>query len=364
MKEAFLRALVTTELPGRFIGKIKGTAIESIQDELRGNIGLALCLVHSPFEPYPRRSAGRAERATGKFWSWLCGEDLARGIARGHIISVHAGWKWAACAVDNKLASDMLSISNWLKATGLKNCVKAWRSIYSSAVGAFAQWERKWIDCEWPGDTTNWRCWLHHDYDTYELTRFRCIAGRVQYRADVGDDCKSIPIVYACVLGRVRHLLDRLEYALMDCCPISRSADAVWVKEHPGEHLTFDGIDYLCDGIAVKIDEVWDNVWMDGKSHAVVEKDGKRFAVLTGVSSTAEIGPDGYSRWYGVDPWNSHPEIKRRAACRVRQRTHSSGALMEQYDYPLQINAPWPHYNDLEIDGDLLVPMKAPTARE
>lgn len=142
------------------------------------------------------------------------------------------------------------------------------------------------------------------------------------------------------------------------------SADAVWVNARGRRNIRetlFGGLTQL---IKLRESDVWDRAWLDGRGRAVVETKGKRYPILTGVPSAAELDAEGRSHWVACDPWSSHPEERRRAKLVMRTHTHDGSGLIQSHDYPAVPHVPHWRMTGAQMAEELLLPLRAPTARE
>lgn len=203
MRGAYLAALRSTAIPVKFLGRISARGPEALAREVDNAVGLALVLISETMRPYPIRRRYRTSRALGNYWTWLAGRDLQDAVKSGSVTGVHAGWKWSGSVINMKDGADQCSLAQRAEEDGMARIVPPWRAVYSSCVGGFAQWARTWVDANRGSQFGSWATWIHYDPRTYELTRYRSVAGRVQYRADMGDDSRAVPLVYACVLAEL-----------------------------------------------------------------------------------------------------------------------------------------------------------------
>lgn len=357
LRSAYLAAMVTAPQPLKYLRKLADTDGATLAESLSGNTGVALVLLNARERVYPFRRGGKVGRARGRYWTWLAGSELSEAAETGDIQEVHTAWIWSAVTFSRKWAAPYMLISESLVLNGKAHIVPFWRALYSARVGGWAQWDRRWVDHDGPAPFGSWATWIHGDPATGELTRWRAIGGRTQYRVDMGDAPGAIPLAYACVTSHVRLTVDTLAAMCPPDDVLAICADSVWIRERAVPELQEQVRARLGSPASIRTDAVYEDAWLDGAGRAVVQIGGKRFPILTGVPTHAEVGSDGISRWIATEPWASGARKRRGNRCSQRQHNFNVGALVRQCSHELRSVIPWHTLADSGLPEELLQPL-------
>jgi hypothetical protein len=232
-----------------------------------------------------------------------------------------------------------------------------WRSLYSSLVGGWAQWQREWIGRDAKSTFGPWAAWTQFDPRSGELTRWRSIAWHVQERIDREDSPHAVPLCYAVVTSYLRMMMASITDMLPERSILSQCADCLW--------LTEEGYTVLSEArrgtpvLEALLDdkETYDEVFMDGRYSAVVRQGDKLYPVSTGIPTYAELGRDGVSRWRVAEPWATghRPDPKRGVALGLAH--WNGGKLVKECNYPWQPQLPWAVLQDGTLREELLTPV-------
>jgi hypothetical protein len=134
-------------------------------------------------------------------------------------------------------------------------------------------------------------------------------------------------------------------------------ADSLWVDQRGLDVIRATGEEALKGSMKVNIAATFDRVWLDGGQRAVVEKDGRRWAIVAGVPTHAEIGPDGKSKWMATEPWTSYGKPDREHGVRIGTATFDAGRLIKANDHAPAPNTPWKRLLGGQLREELLQPV-------
>jgi hypothetical protein len=364
LRAAYLAGLLTAAMPLAYHFRVRDVTGQSLHESLAHHVGCALVLIDSPHTPYPVRMAGKPGRATGRFWTWLCGRELANACRDGLARYVHTAWLWYAGTYDDTFTADMIDYAGKIPGSTNPWLKPFFRAMYSSLVGSWAQWSRRWEDDDRDTPFGRWSTWLDHDPETGEIRRYRSVAGRVQCRVDVPDSSPSVPLAYASVTSTLRVAIDAIASRLPNESVLAICADSLWLTAPGFDALQSEKLAPLAPTQSLAIHEVWDDAWLDGSGRAVVERDGKRYPLLIGVPNWAEIGPDGRSRWVSAAPWNADQRPTAKAGVGVHGASFDAGKIVEQNSHPLIWSCPWLELVGGVLREELLLPVQPRIERQ
>lgn len=357
IQSAYLAGLVSMKMPVCYVGKVIHPTSQQLAERLETQTGCALVRLHSEGMAFPLRWQGKPARATGVFWTWLAGEDLNTACDHGLVDEVEKAYLWAAVEYRPEQVLGLMMMKPRMAAKSMTGHVAFWRSCYSALMGGFAQWRRVWVDEERPSPAGRWATWVQFDPKLGELVRYRSIAGRVQRRVDKGDAPESVPLVYANVTAEVRQMVNRIALDCPKNSLLAVCADCLWVTAAGLKTCHKLVRRVAAKGVSVGVRETFDQVWMDGRGRAVVQMDGRRFPVLTGVPTHSEVGPDGRSRWIVTEAWNAPGGPDRVEGVKIGTASFDAGKLVRENDYPLVWESPWLTINNAQMREDLLLPV-------
>jgi hypothetical protein len=363
MQSAYLVSLLLTGIPAAYSHRIGPCGALDLSRAMAGNTGLALVLLDSPEIPYPVRWHGQIHRAVGRYWTWLAGAELDGALECGHVQECACAYIWSAISYDAEQRRQVRSIRSKLIKEEQPAALAFWRGLYSALVGGWAQWSRQWIDTDSAAlPFGRWATWKHYDGGD-ELVRFRSIAGRIQKRVDQGQAEGGCPLLYGCVTASARMLLTSLAMSAPQNTVLAVTADALWLTEEGAAHVRRNMPKRKPSQPDYAIRDLYDDAWLDGAGRAVVAQDGKRFPLLTGVPTHAEIGPDGRSRWRVTAPWTDHGEPTPKRGVRLQSASFNAGKLLAECSYPLIWESPWLSLQDGQMREELLVPLRPGRAK-
>lgn len=364
MKCSYLAALVSTPVPVACLPLEVTPRISDMAAWAPEHTMCALVHLDSPDAAYPVRIGGKPGRAVGSFWTWLCGVELAQALHMGRVRACQFCWRWRHQIPDQREANRLLLSIDDLGRKGYPAHRAYMRSMYSSLVGQWARWSRIWKREDRPNQWGRWSTWTGYDSDTGELTRWRSVAGIVEKRVDIGDAPGALPIMYATVLSTARSTVDHAAQVIGWQHVLAICADALWLTKTGADRLR-----RLIDADPLDIGEcrqkeVYDRVWLDGNGHAVVEREGKRWPVMTGIPTYAYVDETGRSRWQVSSPWMERDIPDANSGVRVTGATFDAGRLVRDCSHKPIVAYPWLELNSAQLREELLVPLRPRVAAE
>lgn len=359
VRSAYLLALLAAPMPMAYRDRMANVPPTTLADALCGHTGLALVSVESLVRPWPVRRNRAPGRAVGRYWTWLAGAELASALCMDAVREVHTAWIWSASAAEPGRIKDISEMGGVMRHDGAHGLARAWRGLYSAAVGQFAAWARTWEDVSYPHSFGRWSVWSGADPQTGEICRYRSIAGRVQRLASRGDAPGSVPLMFGCVTAQLRTYLDYLMGLAGPGNVVACMSDALWVT-HDGwqsYQRAASAAGGAPDNLSVKA--VYDRAWLTGRGRAVVERDGKRYAILSGVPNDLAADDRGRVAWESKEDW---PDAQApRAARGVGSRTvvFDTNKVVKENDFPARPYCPWLVLRDGLLPEELLTPRRA-----
>lgn len=330
----YLLCLATTPLPMVFTKHLHRPAVTELLTELSGATGCALVLLRSPETPYPVRRGGRVHYATGEFWTWLAGAELAEALINSHVQLCECAYLWLGSRFTAPRIAGLLSLGDTLREEAGPLVAAAWRSLYSHFVGRMAGWRREWVDCEAPHNFGRWAAWLGVDADTGAYVQYRSVAGRCQCLAARADSSDSVPLFFACVTAQGRYLLRRLaEIAGWPNC-LAIEADSVWLTKEGWQRLQRRASQ---EGIApdlLRCKETFSRAWLTGQSIAVVEQGGKRYVRCPGIPADIAVGTRGKVHWTTGQEWAEEGGPDRAKGVKRKERTWDASRIVKEFSAP------------------------------
>jgi hypothetical protein len=355
---AYLAAYLLTPTPVAYESCLTRPSAERLATALDRHTGLALVLLDTHDACYPVRRQRRPGRAVGRYWTWLCGAELANAVSNDHVRETHTAWIWCAARRPNEEVEAIGGIGEAMAAAGTDGLRACWRSLYSAAIGGWAGWARTWVDAPQEHGFGRWSVWSGADPDTGEEVRFRSIAGKVQRLAGRKDAPDSVPLVFGCVTAALRSMLSFLAgcagpenvYAIM--------SDALWVSQDGWQNLQRAASEAgrAPDGLRVKA--IYDRAWFTGLGRAVVERQGKRYAILSGVPHDLPAGVDGRVVWESKEDWPSADGPTAARGVKVQNVVYDTFKVVKEYNYPARPYMPWLQLQDGMLLEELLVPRR------
>lgn len=341
LSAAYLLGLLTTVLPTQYRCTLKRPSPDQLAMEMGKGTGLALVRLRGEGTGYPYRRGSRVSLGTGRFWTWLCGAELAVALVNKHISEVWTAHLWRSVTLDRARAQTILDISSTLESDRLDAIRALWRALYSSLVGRFAGWRKEWEDVPRQSGFGRWASWMGRSKQDGLVVPWRSIAGRVQRLVERTDSSAAVPLLYGCVTAQVRYLLDRV--ATFATWPeiVAVNADSLWVTAQGWQGILKGLSAAGCAPDYMKTKAVFDNLWMDGKSKLITERNGRRILRAPGVQEGLPIEADGTVKVERAGPWDDSESPSAQEGCKRGRANFPALKLLEKYSFPARTIPPW-----------------------
>ncbi len=357
LTSAYLLFLATTPLPVLYDRQLHRPKPEELVDKLVGHTGCALVQIRSGDCPYPVRRGNRIAWATGEYWSWLAGAELAWALLHHQVQQVETAHLWLAANLPAGCLDKLLWTGQHLKDQGRTLAAAAWRSLYSQLVGRFAAWRREWKDCKAPHSFGRWAAWLGADPETGNIVSYRSIAGRIQKLTGKTDTSDSVPLLFAAVTAQGRYITTQLADHAGREEVIAIDADAVWVTQRGWQNLLkrVSEVGLAPDNLGCK--EVYERAWMSGKRIALVEMNGEQYMRCPGIPADIAVGAKAEIAWPEGGGWGSEGEVNPHKGVRRHVRRYDAKRVRIEYGGP-EIRLPFAEeIIDPVLSASLLQPL-------
>lgn len=309
----YLTALASTPLPAMYVRTLHRPSIYELSETIASHTGCALVCLQTEHDPYPKRVNGRVVWATGEYWTWLCGAELAFALQNSHVIACECAHIWAATYMSDKSREIAMEIARVCDISDQPVAKAAWRCMYSHLVGRFASWRRVWKDTPAIHQFGRWSSWLQADHDTGRIVTHRSIAGRCQKLSAREDSGESVPLMFGCVTSYGRWFMSHIASYIDREHILAIEADSLWLTRAGWQILqsAISAAGYPVDLLRVK--SIYDRAWMTGEHVAVVEREGKQYIVSPGVPADIVVGPNGRVEWPLSMDWHvdGDPDARR-----------------------------------------------------
>lgn len=354
---AYLLYLLTTPCPVMYTRSLHRPSPDELCEALVGHTGCALVHLYSADEPYPARQAGRVRWATGDYWTWLAGAELADALTHRRVQQIQCAHLWRGAYIVGEHVGGVLEFADALKEQGRALEAAAWRSIYSQMVGRWAAWRRVWKDTTSGQQFGRWAAWLEADRDTGAIVQHRSIAGRVQKLAAKEDTGDSVPLLFACVTAQGRVLTRSLCALAGREHVVCIEADALWLTAAGWQALQRAASSKGIAPDSLRCKEIYDRAWMSGERISVVETGGQRYLRCPGVPGDIAVGAAGRVEWPSRGDWHADGPPRQSRGVRRGKATYSVDRIMRDYGGP-PIALPWAdRIDDPMMGAELLEPL-------
>lgn len=169
-----------------------------------GEFTAAEVLIESPDVPYPVRCRDGTFWCCGRFWSTLCGPELQRAWAAGHVQQVG---QWSAYRLKDLFSRyvDYFWQRRSECAAAGDHAGEALCKLYlNSLYGKFGQRSHQWEPADWPEPKWSWGRRMHMLYETGERRIYRSVGGHCQLQRDAGEHPQSFAAIAAWVTAHAR----------------------------------------------------------------------------------------------------------------------------------------------------------------
>lgn len=227
--------------PVRLYRRLEAPPVAELKAALVHYPAVACVRIYSQKEPYPQRRKGKTSWKVGRVDTVLCGPELERAVASGHVIGVevaqlyHAGdlfGSWFDAV--QKMRADAQGDADPLRLALVKR-------LANSLHGKFGQSGRQWEML--PGQTApqSWGEYAHHDLATGSVERRRAIDGAAQVMREADDGRGCCPAIAAWVCSYAREHMRSIRLEAGERNVFYEDADSLHVSQSGFDRLSLSG---------------------------------------------------------------------------------------------------------------------------
>jgi hypothetical protein len=356
LPQAYLSALTAATLPVAYDRRAKHLSPEALEARLQDRWGAALVHVRTEEFGYPLRRQQSVCLASGDYWTWLCGEELAVALRTGHVLEAEEVLLYYQLAYSEESVRAALSLRQRLRQNQGELAAAAWRSVYCHLVSSWAHWRREWKPVDRRSPVGPWGVWHAAEGNEGVVRHYRAVAGRVE-RLYVSDGSwYAYPPIYAAALSQLRILLAGVQLAAEGTGIIGVENDSVWLNEEGYERyrqcLVQQGVEP--EKCLAKV--VYDRAWFVDRHSAVVEREGRRYLRRPGVPATLPVDERGAVQWRTHLGLADHTPAALAGTLRGRTRRVVLRTTIPNSEEPGQPLPLWEHLVHPVLDQELLEP--------
>jgi DNA polymerase type B, organellar and viral len=292
----------THQFPTMRVGYWNGASLTRFRAMAAGGNTIARVLIDSPNELYPVRFRGRLCMCNGCFWTTLCGPELHRAWANGHIKSIGECARYDMGPIFGNFVNYWWSRRVQALRSGDYFDSEFAKLILNSLSGKWGQSGKRWVDSPHICPDVEWGHFTKIMEANGPLLKCRAIAGNTQVEVDEGPPDWGMPCISAFITSHAREVMRQL----IALCPRNSvyhiATDSLLVSESAYRLLDDHRmIESLSLG-KLKLEAVYSGGVFRGQNNYRVDDR----VVRSGAWGRAkEIEKD---RWYW-DQWQGLPEI-------------------------------------------------------
>lgn len=213
-------------------------------DELRLLDPALFCIAEVAIETdepnYPVRNGDAVVYPAGRFWTTICGVELAHAMQAGHVRGVRRIAIYESESAIKRYAEALYTLRR-LYDSRCDMVQSAYiKRLMNSVVGKFAQTDRRWMDCPNGESAFEWGEWWGAGPEG-DSVRWRSLAGYVQREEKGGWSHGAVPAITVCITSagraRLRETMDAARRENVVYC----DTDAIIVNDFGSELLTLAG---------------------------------------------------------------------------------------------------------------------------
>jgi DNA polymerase type B, organellar and viral len=184
--------------------------------EARGGVAGVLVDTRRSGATYPIVDDGTQVHATGNFFAWLAGPELARAVRSGHVTEVFEAHLYSVAPLFADWAATWLSRRAAARAAGDRSRGEFCNLILHALGGKWAQKGDVWVDCTDGPVRRGWGQSATFDHDKKRGVRWRWVAGHTQRKIPGDEPVNAFPAIWAFLtaMGRefMKDLFARMPY--------------------------------------------------------------------------------------------------------------------------------------------------------
>jgi DNA polymerase type B, organellar and viral len=229
------------DYPCQYVGTMQQPVVERVSEELKQRECVANVEITSDTITLPVRFRSGVWYATGRFWTWLCGDELRLALANGLVRRV------ARCHVYDSAPLFKKWVDFWYQAK-LDATAKEWpvrrefcKMMLNSLSGKWAQQDKRWLTDTTSNPIMEWGGWARINAQTKVIENFRSLGKLVQRQAPKGYADHTLIPISACITANARAYMSTLRRSLPMRSVLYQDTDSLWVTQHAMDHLTAGG---------------------------------------------------------------------------------------------------------------------------
>lgn len=167
----------------------------------------ATVLVNATTRTYPVRFSDGVYHANGRFWTVLCGPELADAAKRGEVLDMG---RWASYKLSHQFTKYVdywhpLKSDDSGKYGKLRSAMA--KRMLISLHGKLAQRKEHWKKCTRCESDPHWGRWRESHPETEEMTWYRSIAGESEYLSHETESDFAFPAISAWIAAYAREYM-------------------------------------------------------------------------------------------------------------------------------------------------------------
>lgn len=201
-------------------------------DQLKGICTSCVCtasvVIESDAAEYPHRGRNGIDYPTGRFTSYLSGQELVRALHDGAVVKVNAVTVYQRGRPFAAAAAELLA----LRKSAIQQGEYGWelfvKCLSNSLTGKFAQRRTRWVERRSHPPLARWGEWPELDADTGAVRRFRARAGLVWEKVAEEGGRGTMVAVYGHLTAACSALTRRMREACPPRSVLSLDTDGFW----------------------------------------------------------------------------------------------------------------------------------------
>lgn len=210
INSAYPSQMANRRYPTKLVGVDSNPSPATVLSELQTRSAVARCLIDTDRRTYPKRDGIQVRYVSGRFWTALCGAELAYAIRHGDVSRISE----VAYYEDGYVLRDFVD-HFWGRRSRAKNerqkaVAELYKLLLNSLYGKFGQRSGGWVYEPNSPSPQAWGCFCDTDRYTHEWREYRAVGWNTFIRKDRGETNDSCPIISAYITAYARTYLREL----------------------------------------------------------------------------------------------------------------------------------------------------------
>jgi hypothetical protein len=256
-------------------------------------------------ETYPVKCDGVQVHACGSFWTTLCGPELRRALAAGHVDRVGECHLYSMAPLFRDWCDRWLDRLARAKAAGDQGEAEFVKLVVTSLPGKFGQKGDWWVDAPERGPRKGWGLTWRLDPVRGISQQYRYVAGHVQKKLSGNEPPNAFPIIAAYVTSYARERM-RDAFAILPPDSLLYTGTDSIITTQPGfSALDGAGLVHATEFGKYRQDGVYDEIEICGPNWY---REDNRW-IISGLHGRSYVAPDGRVL---CDVWDHLPDLMQR----------------------------------------------------